>query len=395
LWLLGPDSLEEFDLISAREPAKQSMAFPNGGYYVMRDGWEDDSNYLFFDCGPHGMLNCGHAHADALSFDLAANGSTVLVDPGTFTYTGSPELRDWFRSSMAHNTLTIDGESSSVSAGPFSWSSIANCRTSKWLTHKRFDYVQGSHDGYQRLPDEVEHSRGIIFIKGDYWIIRDQVKSRADHAADLWFHFSDEAEPVIEAPNRDSTAVVSRDDRGELSIFVFAEDGCWRREDATVSDCYGSKSPARVYAYSVKVKGNGEILSFLLARSSAVSTPISVKQVEAIGGKAFEISHVNGFDVVMIRHVGVGGRVEMERLSSDSEWIWARFSSRKARVPIEFIVLGGTKLELEGRKILQAEQELEYLVARQIGEQFRVETSDTHFDCVLPIDRTQVIKTAL
>ena len=36
LWLLGPDSLEEFDLITASEPAKQSMAFPNGGYYVMR-----------------------------------------------------------------------------------------------------------------------------------------------------------------------------------------------------------------------------------------------------------------------------------------------------------------------------------------------------------------------
>ena len=123
--------------------------------------------------------------------------------------------------------------------------------------------------------------------------------------------------------------------------------------------------------------------------------PISVKQVEAIGGKAFEISHENGFDVVMIRHGGVGGRVEMERLSSDSEWIWARFSSPKARVPTEFIVLGGTKLELEGRKILQADLELEYLVARQIGEQFRVETSDTHFDCVLPIDRTQVIKSAL
>ena len=65
----------------------------------MRDGWTRESNYLLFDCGPHGSLNCGHAHADALSFDVAANGRTVLVDPGTYTYTGSKELRDWFRSS--------------------------------------------------------------------------------------------------------------------------------------------------------------------------------------------------------------------------------------------------------------------------------------------------------
>ncbi|HUE83084.1 MAG TPA: alginate lyase family protein, partial [Pyrinomonadaceae bacterium] len=101
LWLLGPDSLRELDLIESNEPARQSVAFKDGGYYVMRDGWTSQSNYLLFDCGPHGALNCGHAHADALSFDLAAGGRTILVDPGTYTYTGSKKFRDWFRSSFA------------------------------------------------------------------------------------------------------------------------------------------------------------------------------------------------------------------------------------------------------------------------------------------------------
>jgi hypothetical protein len=124
-WLLGTSGIQMFALLPATEPALQSVAFATGGYYVMRDGWTNDSNYLLFDCGPHGEANCGHAHADALAFELAANGRTLLVDPGTYTYTGSPELRDWFRSSAAHNTLTVDDESSSVSAGPFSWRTIA------------------------------------------------------------------------------------------------------------------------------------------------------------------------------------------------------------------------------------------------------------------------------
>ena len=34
-------------------------------------------------------MNCGHAHADALAFELAIDGQAVFVDPGTFTYTAS------------------------------------------------------------------------------------------------------------------------------------------------------------------------------------------------------------------------------------------------------------------------------------------------------------------
>ena len=114
-----PRRITKYDALAAHEPTELSRAFRDGGYFVMRDGWSDKSNYLLFDCGPHGALNCGHAHADALSFELAANGRTVLVDPGTYTYTGSKELRDWFRSSHAHNTVTLDNTSSSVPDGAF------------------------------------------------------------------------------------------------------------------------------------------------------------------------------------------------------------------------------------------------------------------------------------
>src|SRR5256714_11922732 len=99
LWLLGPEGLHSFDQVEAQRPAKESVAFRDGGYYVMRDDWSPRANYLLFDCGPHGMANCGHAHADALAIELAACGRTLLVDPGTFTYTGGKELREWFRSS--------------------------------------------------------------------------------------------------------------------------------------------------------------------------------------------------------------------------------------------------------------------------------------------------------
>lgn len=165
LWLLGPVALQKLDDLEATPPVLQSVAFKDAGYYIMRDGWGPTANFLLFDCGPHGAISCGHAHADALSFELAPGGRTMLVDPGTYTYTGSKEMRDWFRSSVAHNTLTIDGESSSVPDGPFSWLSVAQCTTASWISTARFDYVEGSHDGYSRLPNPVAHSRSILFLK--------------------------------------------------------------------------------------------------------------------------------------------------------------------------------------------------------------------------------------
>ncbi|HLJ91999.1 MAG TPA: alginate lyase family protein, partial [Gemmataceae bacterium] len=140
LWLLGEEGQQTFDRLDAQPPQSTSRDFPEGGYYVMRDGWERTSHYLLVDCGPHGFFNCGHAHADVLSFELAAHGRSLLVDPGTYTYTGSASARDWFRSSAAHNVLTIDGESSSAPGGTFSWKAVARAQAVSWRNHNRFDF---------------------------------------------------------------------------------------------------------------------------------------------------------------------------------------------------------------------------------------------------------------
>jgi hypothetical protein len=379
LWLLGPDALELLDRTKETEPPLRSVGFENGGYYVMRDGWNSDANYLLFDCGPHGSDNCGHAHADALSFELAANGRNSLVDPGTFTYTGSRELRDWFRSSLAHNTLTIDGQSSSEPAGPFSWQSVAKCSLNNWISRQRFDYVQGSHDGYHRLSDPVEHTRSIVFMKNDYWIMRDQVRAKLPHRADVWFHFDDSANPLIEASDSHASFVSARNGDAGLDIHSFGK-GQWRREEAWVSHCYAQRDTARAYAFSACLEGDGEIVTFLIPQP--LGRNCRLREIEALGGRAFEVAHDNGLDIVMIR---TAERVETSRLASDFEWSWIRFSSDGAPLPAEFVLLNGQTLELEGRKILKSARLFNYLAASRQGDQFRVETDDGVLDLSLPI----------
>src|SRR6267378_549061 len=77
-----------------------------------------------------------HPHADALAIEYAVEGKAWLIDPGTFTYTGDADLRDQFRSTKAHNTVTVDGQPQSVPAGPFGWKHIAKSSPKQFITEE-------------------------------------------------------------------------------------------------------------------------------------------------------------------------------------------------------------------------------------------------------------------
>src|SRR5262249_4230617 len=141
LWLLGPSGIEQFDRLPTKTPDKHSRAFEATGQFVMRSGWEPRSEYFFFRCGPRGRLSGAHDHADQLSFELFADGTAWLVDPGTYTYTLGEAARNLFRLSESHNTLTADGASNSVPSGPFSWRSRAKGTSDKMISNHRFSYV--------------------------------------------------------------------------------------------------------------------------------------------------------------------------------------------------------------------------------------------------------------
>ncbi|HUE84277.1 MAG TPA: heparinase II/III-family protein, partial [Pyrinomonadaceae bacterium] len=264
-------------------------------------------------------LNCGHAHADALSFDLAAGGRTILVDPGTYTYTGSKKFRDWFRSSFAHNTLTLDDCPSSWPGGTFSWKSKANCSLGKWISNDRFDFVSGEHDGYglAHRYSSATLERSILFLKRDYWIMRDDVIALENHRASLLFHFDSSAKPVVDGGVRDAES--------GFTIKCFG-DGHWLEEDTWVSHCYGQKENAKTCIFSAVLRDGKDIFSFLLPGKAEIEWRVT--EIPAQGGNAFTVSGANTMDLVMIR---CDERVETLGYVSDSEWLWIRFSNGKVQ----------------------------------------------------------------
>ncbi len=109
--------------LAAPRPSRRPSHFADAGLTILRTapGTEPEI-WCRCDGGPHGFLSiAGHAHADALSVEVRLGGVDVLADPGTYCYHGEPQWRQYFRSTLGHNTVEVGGQDQSQSGGPFLW----------------------------------------------------------------------------------------------------------------------------------------------------------------------------------------------------------------------------------------------------------------------------------
>ncbi len=171
LWMLGREGVERRDALVGVAPSSMAAAFPIGGLYTIRDAWGASSGHATISCGPHGGLNGGHAHADALAVELFSSAGPLFVDSGTLAYDG-PE-RNVFRTTQAHNTVEIAGESASRPGTAFNWESRADAVCDTWIHDAGMTWFQGHHDGYRRMGLGVRHTREIWHPISGCWVVED------------------------------------------------------------------------------------------------------------------------------------------------------------------------------------------------------------------------------
>ena len=113
----------------AGRPARAAVAVPRRRRLTLLRTAPGEAPEIWCRCdgGPHGFLSiAAHAHADALSVEVRYGGVDILADPGTYCYHGEPAWRSYFRSTIAHNTVELAGQSQSSEGGPFLWLRHAN-----------------------------------------------------------------------------------------------------------------------------------------------------------------------------------------------------------------------------------------------------------------------------
>jgi hypothetical protein len=367
VWLLGCAGLRAFDGMKSVPPAQTSRAFPDSGSYVMRDGWDSQASSLVMDCGPHDVR--GHAHDDALGFTLVARGTPVLVDAGTYTYTSPSEMRDHFRSSLAHNTVTVAGQPASVPGEPFSWRHVARSAVRTWMSGTRCDYFEGGHDGYARLTPPALHSRAVLFLKGDYWVIRDRVRTESDYDVAVQLHFAAGIALEIASPSRAAARWSCDSHPAMLEIGVFGHQGVLRAGEGWVSPSYGALSLAPTCVFTARARGPREVVSFFVPRSGNEEA-VHIQERPATSGRAFVVVHRDVEDIVL---VGGAGRAASGDLTATAEWAWVR-RARHGGLPSEFVMLQGRSLSWRGRPLVEADVPVPYIAARRQGVELHVET---------------------
>ena len=112
-WWIGAKAFEQ----TACPQIPPARSFADAGIATLRQ----HDNLILIDAGAFGPGRAGHSHADTLSIVAYAGAAEILIDPGTFTYISDARLRDLFRGTAAHNTISIDGASQADPSGPFGW----------------------------------------------------------------------------------------------------------------------------------------------------------------------------------------------------------------------------------------------------------------------------------
>ena len=309
LWLLGPRGVQEVEsVVGAAPPQHLSALYPTGGYAIMRDGWGPLANHAVIDCGPLGAMNCGHAHSDALSIEVSIGGCPVFVDPGTYTYTRSKLDRDWFRHSAAHNTVTVDGQSSSEAGGPFSWELRADARLDGWWSGSLVDRFVGSHAGFQRLPDGVTHRREVLFVRGEYWVITDTVLTTGSHESIAHFHVATGSTVQSLSPTSAWIDAACASGRRRLFFAVLGDVVTLDWGEDWVSPAYGRREQAPYGRVFSRGTGRRDIVSVLVPVVDGQS--VSVTELSAREGRAIVVDRAGAHDLLL---VGIGGRAHTDQ----------------------------------------------------------------------------------
>ena len=230
IWLLGPAAIDSYDELEVRSPVQVSRVFVEGGYCF----FDSDDAELIFDVGPLGLWpNASHGHADSLNILIRVNGKFLLTDPGTGAYFGAKNVRDEFRRTSAHNTLTVDQIDQADIYGTFKWVNPMQVKLLGWFIGEEFGFAIAMHDGYARLRESVIHYRSVLSLPSSEWIVIDYLEGRGEHVFTRHFHFP----PGTQLQRVEKSGIRALDPAsGDGLQFIFPELGSLNTTQVHIDD---------------------------------------------------------------------------------------------------------------------------------------------------------------
>jgi hypothetical protein len=371
IWLSDVEAARRFEgLRSARRPPI-SFALDPSGIHVMASSTPVAQQFVV-DAGPSVPGRQGHRHADALSVQAAINGRPVLIDPGTFVYASQDDERNLFRGTAAHNSVEVDGLSQGDPDGPFEWRDLRSACVNRWVTASTFDFFEGSHSGYRRLSNPVEHQRSIFYLKPRYWLVRDVLAGTHVHQVAVHWHFS---------PGHltaDGNVVTFLGDNQTALSLTLGTDSQWSHDIRTHwhSPEYGRKEPAPLLRSTTKGMLPVELATLLIPTST---TAARLHVLEPLMGNTMSPVRAYRYSAAgQTEHLFVFATASEDwnigPWSSDARFLFCKSDDRGW--PDSFALCDGSYLALNGHQVFAAKECLRYAEFFRDGDQPRFHCSN-------------------
>jgi uncharacterized heparinase superfamily protein len=210
--------------LQARFGAGAEPSIRRGAWMLERAGYCGYDNgrgqYLVFDNGPIGPDHQpGHGHADTLSFELSHRNRRLITDTGVMTYNAG-RIRQYDRSTAAHNTVEIDGRDQCELWGSFRCARRPSVSSGSAENHREGGVLAGSYRGPGRGVRSVSHTRQISVGP---WLVSatDRLAAAGRHRATIRLHLA----PGLRVRRADrGWAIEERDGRSVATLVSDALD---------------------------------------------------------------------------------------------------------------------------------------------------------------------------
>lgn len=241
------------------QPSYLSRAFKTSGFYVLRNGWDKESTMMVVKAGPPAFW---HNQPDNGTFELYINGWNFFPDSGSYLYAGEGEvmkLRNWFRQTRVHNTLTLDNRN------------LENT-DSKCLifdTRGKTDIFAYENPSYKGL----DHRRSIFFVDRKFFVIADEATGEATGTVNLHYNL---APGDMEFLPEQAGVNTAYKDRNNIAVRTFSDAKIeTKEEEGWVSYYYNQRDKRLAYSLNVEKDSNkpARFITVILPLAEAEKTP--------------------------------------------------------------------------------------------------------------------------
>jgi hypothetical protein len=150
---------------SAEIELSRQRYFAGVGHLVMRNGWQPESTWIEFDCGPY---LAKHQHLDQNQFTIYHRGYLAIDSGADYTDTESPHYLNYYRRTVAHNSVLVYDPSEA-----FFWSDnvvpAANDGGQRMNSARYWNTIR-SRDDFERTRDlwDIGQMRTVDHLPGHY-----------------------------------------------------------------------------------------------------------------------------------------------------------------------------------------------------------------------------------